>query len=135
MPGQDWPHRLDDDGNWVHPDNSNEYAEGITAEPRTTEELIKAGAQRLPAIVRLVGDHEQERLAAAAQQGPLSGIEDRDWGDQDCPADGEVPGGQPSPESTENQDEEGRDLSGLSDEELEARLPSLVVAQEQNQQS
>lgn len=128
VPGQDWPHRLDEDGNWVHPDNSDEYAEGITAKPRTTEELIEAGAVRLPAIVRLVGDHEQQRLDAAAEQQSqdspaapdheqptLPGVESDEKGDDD--------------EEKEEGEVEHEDLSGLSEEELDARLPQLQTEQ------
>lgn len=87
VPGQQWPHVWDAEfERWVHPGNEDEYADadGVTAQPATTEQLVEAGATRLPAILDALGQLTDTVTAltqarderAAAEQGPAEEGED-----------------------------------------------------------
>lgn len=85
VPGQAWPHHLDEaTGTWMHPDNGEEYADEITASPSTTEELVEAGAVRLPAILQALGEQaEATEAAARAQEAAASEADQADDEDED----------------------------------------------------
>ena len=64
VPGERWPHRLNDDGLWEHPDSLyDSLSHSQWYDAATTEHLIEAGAQRLPAVLAALGLLDEQKAA------------------------------------------------------------------------